>query len=70
MSVLEDFKKRAADYGTPNVMRKSILSIRDGAGVIEKVIGGGHNGRLGEGAARGAGPDMGSPRLLEGYGCA
>lgn len=39
--MIEAFKARVADYAAREFMRKSVLSIRDGAGVFERVLGGG-----------------------------
>ena len=41
MTDLDDFKKRIFEFAGREFVRKSILSIRDGAGAIEQILGGG-----------------------------
>lgn len=39
--MIEQFKAKISDYAGREFMRKSVLSIRDGAGVFERLLGGG-----------------------------
>lgn len=39
--MMDEFKAHVADFAAREFMRKSVLSIRDGAGVFERVLGGG-----------------------------
>lgn len=39
--MIDAFKARVGDFAAREFMRKSVLSIRDGAGVFERILGGG-----------------------------
>lgn len=39
--MIDAFKARVSDFAAREFMRKSVLSIRDGAGVFERILGGG-----------------------------